>query len=663
MRKIVSLLTVLMLLCALAYAQTRSVSGRVTDPQGKPIPFASVTIRGTSTGVAADENGNFTIQASPNTVLVFSAAGFQNQEVNIGRQTAVTASLNATSSLNEVVVTALGIRRQAKDVGYSTSTVNNKELNVSKPVNIAQGLVGRVAGAQISTINNGVNPSVRIQLRGERHINADNQALIVVDGMIVRPDFLAALNPEDIENVSILKGASAAALYGSEATNGVMIVTTRRGGERGRPNITFSTTHTLERLSYMPQLQTRFSGYGGESGDFFYGPAIDPYTGFANYAPFENQSYGPEFNNNPALGFIGGPNANGDIYKTPFVGVNPDSRRSFFQTGYTTQNDLSFSGGDRDNSYFIGLQDVNIKGTLPKDVSRRTSARFGGKKTYGIFSADFNLSYAYKTANTAGEDFNGNYPVYWMVLNTPANVPLSSLKNWQDPNSFGNISNYYNAYYDNPYWVLDNARHKQSSDNIQAGLNLNLKPTEWFNATYRVGAQITNTIYKDWRNPAIFSSYAASDPWGASNTASSGNVAGSVNDADYYFKRLQQDIMLNFSKTFGDLKTNLIVGNTIWSRYASIQSTSSSSTYLTDLFNINYRQGEASVGQSSSETRLIGGYGDLTLGWKDYLTVHGNFRRDWSSLLATGKNAYNVWAIDGAFVLSDYFASMKSSNF
>ncbi|MGZ3858885.1 MAG: carboxypeptidase-like regulatory domain-containing protein, partial [Flavisolibacter sp.] len=354
MRKIVSLLTVLMLLCALAYAQTRSVSGRVTDPQGKPIPFASVTIRGTSTGVAADENGNFTIQASPNTVLVFSAAGFQNQEVNIGRQTAVTASLNATSSLNEVVVTALGIRRQAKDVGYSTSTVNNKELNVSKPVNIAQGLVGRVAGAQISTINNGVNPSVRIQLRGERHINADNQALIVVDGMIVRPDFLAALNPEDIENVSILKGASAAALYGSEATNGVMIVTTRRGGERGRPNITFSTTHTLERLSYMPQLQTRFSGYGGESGDFFYGPAIDPYTGFANYAPFENQSYGPEFNNNPDLGFIGGPNANGDIYKTPFVGVNPDSRRSFFQTGYTTQNDLSFSGGDRDNSYFIG---------------------------------------------------------------------------------------------------------------------------------------------------------------------------------------------------------------------------------------------------------------------------------------------------------------------
>ncbi len=662
MRKIVPLFAALMLTGMLALAQTHTVTGRVTDEKGEPLPFATINEIGTRNATTADANGNYTISVHKNARLTVSATGHQSQTMAAQGGNVNFSLTTGQGQMQEVVVTALGIRRQAKEIGYSTQTVSNKELNVSKPVNVAQGLVGRVAGAQISTINNGVNPDVRIQLRGERHINADNQALIVVDGMIVRADFLSSINPEDIDNVSILKGATAAALYGSEATNGVMIVTTRRGADsKGKPSISFSTTNTFERLSYMPKLQTQFSGYGGETGNFFYGPAVDPYTGFATYAPFENQQYGPEFNGDTTYGYIGGPNEQGKVFKTPFVGINPDTRKNFFQTGFTTQNDLSYSSGDRDNSFFIGLQDVSIKGTLPKDQSRRTSARFGGRKTYGIFSADFNLSYVYKTANTAGEDPNGNFPVYWTVLNTPANIPLQSLKNWQDPTSFGNLSNYYNAYYENPYWILDNARHIQNSDNIQGGLTLNLKPTDWFNATYRVGAQVTNTRYKDYRNPAIFSPYAASDPWGASNTASSGNVAGSVNDGDYYYKRLQQDVFLTFNKKFGDLSSTLILGNTIWDRYSSYQYAQSNSTYLTGLYNINYRQGEATVDQGQNDTRLIGGYADLTLAYKAF-ALHGNFRRDWSSLLAKGNNAYNVYAVDGAFILSDYFQAIKNSN-
>lgn len=663
MRKIASLLSVLMLVCALAFGQTRTVSGTVRDDKGDPIPFATVTVAGTNTATQADASGRFTLNnVAENARLTISSTGFTSQTIEAGADLSGISLARTNAQLSEVVVTALGIRRQAKNVGYSTATVSNRELNVSKPVNVAQGLVGRVAGAQISTINNGVNPDVRIQLRGERHINADNQALVVVDGMIVRADYLSSINPEDIDNVSILKGATAAALYGAEATNGVMIVTTRRGGERGRPSITFSTTNTIEKLSYLPKLQKQFSGYGGETGTFFYGPAVNPYTGFASYAPFENQSYGPEFNGDPALGFIGGPNEQGNIFKTPFSAASPDPREAFFKTGFTSQNDLSYSGGDRDNSYFIGIQDVNIKGTLPKDISRRTSARFGGRRTYGIFSADFNMSYALKSSNTAGEDPNGGFPVYWSLLNTPANIPITQLKNWQDPTSFGNLSNYYNAYYTNPYWIIDNARHLAKSDNLQGGLTFNLKPVDWFNATYRVGAQITNTRYKDHRNPALFSAYAQGDPWGASSTASSGNIAGTVNDADYYFRRLQQDVFLTFNKKFGDITSTLILGNTIWDRYSSIQSAGSNSTYLTDLFNIGYRQGEAIVSQSESNTRLIGGYGDLTLGYKDFLTVHGNFRRDWSSLLAKENHAYNVYAVDAALVLSDLMESIKNSN-
>jgi len=271
LRKIASLTAILLLFFAVAIAQTRSISGRVTDNTGNPIGFASVAIKGSKIGTNADAEGKFTLKTKTGDVLVISSTGATPKEYTVTADNNIVVVLTVTSKeLTSVVVTSYGIKREAKSLGYSTATVGSEQLNVSKPVNAAQGLIGQVSGAQISIQNNGVDPSVRVQLRGERHLNADNQALLVVDGIESRIDFLASINPEDIETMTVLKGASAAALYGSEATNGVVIVNTKKGSKNGKPIINLKQTTTMEQLAYFPALQNTFSGYGGEQGAFFY---------------------------------------------------------------------------------------------------------------------------------------------------------------------------------------------------------------------------------------------------------------------------------------------------------------------------------------------------------------------------------------------------------
>lgn len=664
-----ALLLVSSLLAALpsmeAMAQEHRVSGKVTGTDGNPLPGITIQVKGTSTGTATDANGQYELTAPENTTFIFRGVGFMEQSIDIGSRSHVNVTLRAsTAQLNELVVTALGIQREARTIGYSVSSVDSKALNVAKPVTVAQGLVGRVAGLQISTLNNGVSPGVRIQLRGERHIYADNQPLIVVDGMEVRPDYLLTLNPEDVADVSVLKGASAAALYGAEASNGVLIVTTKKGTIGGKPVVRFSSEVTFERFSYFPKLQDQFSGYGGESGNFFFGPAINPYTGFPNYIPFENQSYGPEYDGNPANGYIGGPNDSGQVYKTPFRGGSPDYRYSFFQTGVSTQNEFSYSGGDAKNSYFLSAQDVNRQDPIPKDAYRRDNIRFNGKKTYGVFSAQWNFAYSHEYSNTVGNGFTqgGAWPLYWQVLNTQASVPLNKLKDVDNPKSFANASNWYNAYYENPWWTIDHSRNMNQTDNVQGGLDLNLRPATWLNLLYRVSGQVSINVLKNHTDPVQFSAYSQTDPWQAGNYQSGGNNAGRLEDQNYYFRRLQQDIMATFTKKIGDLDGTLILGNTIWDHNSNVQYDASNAIFLTGVNNISYIQGIPTASQSSSDERRVGLYGDLTLIYHNDLTLHGNLRRDWSSLLAKQHNHYDVWDIDAAWVFTDAIASLKNSN-
>ena len=283
-------------------AQTIVITGTVTSSvQGEgAIPGVTVTVKGTTIGAITDVNGKYSVTAPQNaTTLIFSYIGMKKQEVEIGGRKVIDVVMEPDLlGLNEVVVTAFGIKRQAKELGVATAQVTDKQLTQAGVSNVVNGLTGKVSGLQINTVNNGVNPDTRITLRGNRHFLASNQALIVLDGVPVSADFLNSINPNDIGNVNVLKGASAAALYGNEASNGVLVVTTKRGSG-DRPTIKISNTTTFESVSYMPKLQTRFgSGSGEDTANalpnytYWIGPDrnTDPYTSY------ENQSYGPEFN-------------------------------------------------------------------------------------------------------------------------------------------------------------------------------------------------------------------------------------------------------------------------------------------------------------------------------------------------------------------------------
>lgn len=692
MRKIVFTLTVMMLTWVLAFSQAKLITGRITDQSGQAVPFASVHVKGSKLGVAADADGNFSIKAKPGDILTISGTGFAAKDVTIDNSSSA-LSVQVTrkeSSLTEVVVTALGIRKENKALGYSTATVNNEALNIAKPVNVEQGLIGQVSGAQVSIINNGVDPQIRIQLRGERHITSDNEPLYIVDGQEVDPTFIITLNPEDVESTSVLKSASAAALYGSEATNGVIIITTKHGSRNNKPVINFTQTATIEKLAYLPKLQNQFGGYGGENGVYLAGTpyqftAINPYTGYTNYIPFENQQYGPKFTGQPS--FIGIPNVNGQVDSVPYAAQSKSPIEQFMKTGFTSQTDASISTGDAKNGNFFGVQYVDVKGTVPQDQSQRASIRFNGRRSVGnAFWYDFFANYSYKYSNVVGNDITLGWPIYWTLLNTPANIPLASLKDWQDPNSFGNLSNYYNAYYINPWWQVQNARNIGHSDNVQGGFDLNLKPVDWFVAMYRVSAQVSNAIYKGYRNAATFSPYAIAATGPASGiygTPSSGNIAGALVDETLLTKRIQQDITATFQQKFGDIGATLILGNTIWDRSSNQQvqnvgnnvgaingvainsgspQSQKSGLVLPGVYNIGFEYGIPTVSGYISDTRLIGYYGDLTLSYNDLFFLHGNYRKDFSSLLAPQHDNYSVYGGDASLIVTDLFPALKNSS-
>src|SRR5687768_15786576 len=532
MRKILSLLAVLVLCSVLAFAQTRVVSGQVKDDKGEPVPFASVTIKGTNRGTTTDANGNFKIATQSGDVLVVSAVGSLDREVEVGSANTYNFSLEKSGNMQEVVVTALGIQKQPKQLGYSTAKITNKEFTVAKAVNVQNGLTGKVSGLNVSTVNNGVFADTRITLRGIRSLTGNNQPLLVVDGVPVALGFINRLNPTDIEDVTILKGASAAALYGPDGVNGVIIVKTKRGTKSGAPQVSFSHSTQFERIAFLPKFQTQFGT----------GSGLDA-NGNGIYTPYENQQYGDEYDGSQRV--IGKPNAAGEEYGltySPLIG----EKEKFFQTGITVQNDISFAAKD----FYLSAQDVSIKGTLDGDENRRTSFRFNAGRDYGRFKAMFNLNYTY-------QKFNVGASPYWEVFNTGQHIPLTSFRNWRDPNSWSSPNHYYNEYYQNPYFIKDRTRNEGYNHDILANMELGMKVLDWLNVTYRLGTTVATSFSKGTSEAFTFSDYAknVSHKYNAAT-----DFTASVGDNTGFGNRLSSELFITGQKEFGKFEIDGLVG-------------------------------------------------------------------------------------------------------
>ncbi len=663
MRKILASLMAMMLFCIIAFGQTTVVTGKVTDASGVPLPNASVRVKGSKSGTSSAVDGTFKITVKAGSVLEISEVGFETKEVLASGDLNVSLAVD-TKNLNEVVVTALGIRKQAKELGYSAATVAGKDLEVAAPISVANGLTGKVSGLTISTTNNGLFAPTRVTLRGNRSLTGNNQALIVVDGAIYYND-ISTINPDDIVDINILKGASASAIYGSDASNGVMLITTKKG-TKGKSSLTISSTAQVEAVSYMPALQNSFGSNGGEA-------VVNDFNDLTTYIPYENQSYGPRFNGKMVP--LGRVLPDGTVQMVPYS-ARPNEKRDFFANGTTTQNNMSFQSGDDHGSSFISLQDVNSKAVMPGDIGRRDAVRLGGTKTYGIFSANYSVSYTYKYKNTTNTG-----AVYENVMNSPAHVPLTSYKDWQN-NKFATLDGYYNDYFDNPYWDIANQRNKSTEHNISANLQLAVKPVDWLTLSYRgalteiiglyeyTGAPHIYSAAARTENRVIYANYDASAydtvHESAKYTATSAGVNGSpatYRNANANNLLFTSDFVAGFSK---DINSHFIVranaGISYMDNLKSYNYTAATAL-LFPVYNVSNVSGTPSALNGSLEARKFGMFGDATVGFNNFAFLHGSYRTDIDSRLSKDNRYIPYYDVDASFVITDAFPKLVNDVF
>ena len=669
MRKFLTLLSMLMLFAAFAVAQTRQVTGKVTNDKGEAIPFATVAIKGSKTTAVADANGNFSIDAKTGDVLQISSAGIATKDVVVGASGAINVSVvSAGNQMEEVVVTAQGVRRRPKELGYSVAKVSNQELNVGRSPQIAQGLAGKVSGLAVFNVNNSVDPSVKITLRGFRSMTGNNDALIVIDG-VPQPGsqtMLSLLNPSDIDNISILKGGLAATLYGSAGVNGALIITTKRGAS-GKAKVSFNNATNVEQISFLPQFQDKYgsgSAYATSFGQPGWKPDIlDRMKD--NWRPFENQQYGDPFNGEPRI--IGRELEDGSQNIVPYAAIDGERKR-IWNTGITTNNQVAVEGGNETSNFRLSVENNLAQGVVPKDKSNRTGVRFSAGTQSGRLTAQFNAAYVQQNFDRTTFNF------YNETLNQSANIPLSKLKDWKN-NKFANPNGYYNDYYNNPFFQLDNNRQKYGDYNISGAMDLGFKINSWLDLSNQIG--ITNNtrnrknttgqfIYSDWAKNSAF----VPAPWEAANDydgidRAGTDILGGVYDAISTENIINNELRLNAKKDFGDWSTRGLLGFNVFQRKTKFTELQSSSVVVPDVYNVSNRQGELVGGEANTTERKFGYYANATAGWRDMVFIEGSFRYDftsrfYSSTRPTKLFSFPYYGLSVSAVLTDLIPVLKS---
>ena len=669
------------------FAQNRTVTGTVTaKDDGLPIPGVSVKIKGTSTGVQTGTSGKYTISVPAGGTLVFSYIGFASQSIAVNGKTSLSVALEASSTtLGEVVVTtSLGIKTQESSIGSATATVTAKELNETNVTNIANGLTAKVSGLAVYSLDNGINPTVQVQLRGNRSLTGNNNALIVVDGVPISSGSLPSINPGDVQDITVLKGAGAAALYGSEASNGAIVITTKRGNGN-KAVVNYENSFQEEKVSFYPKLQTTFGPYGGEPVSSGY---LDPVTGYSSYVPYENQQYGPAYNGQ--LVPIGAPldSANGTQLMVPYKAYPTSPIKAFFKTGITEQNDISIQQGDDKNSFYFSAQNVYRTTVVPNDNSYKNAFSARGRRTFGIFSIDYSIGYSkfnYSTfLDNNQQSFNqtGSYvtnaganDLYASILQLPA---FLNIKAYSNPASdAANPNNYYDAYAINPYWIVDNARRNVQDDIFLSTINLSLKPSTWLDLSYRISDNYGIDQQKLTRSEVDFSPYAISDYYSASNTPSGFAATGKAPgiDYDYYqygdgnsndggYARIQGDALVNLHHAFvnNNLKVSLLLGNTIFQEHTKSIFTGNNDLLINGFYNINSAASAVTTSEAEYTIRQVAYYGDFTVGWKNYLTLDATLRNEHDSRLSAAERSFSYPSVKLAFVPTDVIPGLKNND-
>lgn len=638
MRKCLTLLACLLLYLA-AISQTRTITGRVLSKDGQPIPDATVRVDGTKAGTATNAKGEFRITARPGEVLIISAISYSPERVSItdGRDSYNIALSESIKFMDEVVVSAGGLKSRIKEQGYNATEIKAEQLTNTAPVDVTSSLAGKVAGLQISDVGGGVNPTYRVVLRGQRSLLGNNQALIVLDNVVVPNEVLGEINPDDIQTIEVLNGASAVALYGSEASNGALIVTTKKG-KKGAPQVKIGNTSTFQEISSYPQLQMEYGGGGN-------GYGVNP-DGTPVFSPIENESYGPKFNGQMVN--LGYPLQNGDQLRVPYSANN--DRSEFWQKSYTNQTDFSVSSGNDNSTLYLSGQYANVTGVMPGDQYNRATLRLNGtRKVSDQINATYSLGWTQNRYNitTNGQDIYNN------LLNIPANVPITMFKDWQT-NEYSNPNGFENPWYQNPYFEADNNREHVRNDYLIGNVQVDYAPVPSLNFTARVGMTTQNVSSLAWTNKFTYTSYAISESGGSKS-----NIPGSVTSDQSFYTRLETDFYAAWKKTYNKFNFNLTAGWSIRQNNSQNTSASVSGLVVPGLYNLSNSSNLPTANDQTYESRLLGAFGDFKIGYDNYLFLEVTGRNDWVSILDPPHNSFFYPSVGLSFVASDAISALK----
>lgn len=651
MRKFLTGLLALMFLCINAFSQTLEVTGRVTDANGAPVPKASIRIKGSKTGVSADNNGTFKISAKPGSTLVISAVGFREQEVAAAANVNISLS-SADNNLREVVVTALGASRSREKLGYSATTFRSDDINRTAPVSVLDGLQGKVAGADISNVGGQPGTSSKLVLRGYGAIAGNNQALVVVDGIPFnnsRPgsssnifagdkgvDFgngLNDINPNDIESISFLKGAAATSLYGSRAQAGAVIITTKKG-RSGKLKVDFNSSAVFSSIGKIPTFQNTWGqGWNGQ------------------HYKEENGSWGPKLDGTERL--WGSTVDNSRLIK-PFS-AQSNNVRDFYDQGLELNNSISIRGGTDNANFYFSYGNVNSDGIIPgsSDVYNRNTISVRGQVKSDRFSLSSSLNYINKQAKTvsSNDDASGS-STFENIIQIPRDFVITDFKDYN--NKFFNVDNYFTPYAANPYFSINENGNKLNNDRFFGNVELGYKFTDWLDLKWRTGGDFTNSrlkIYQAIEKPGS-GTWRGPNPTNFEGSSYTAKV-GSVNERADFIGEINSDLFLNFNKGLSkDFNLSGFIGTNFNQRYSRGLTSEVTGLIIPGFYNLSNSANQPTTAEAIAKRRLIGGFAQINLEYKDFLYLQLNGRNDWSSTLPVNSRSFFYPGANLSFVIS-----------
>jgi TonB-linked SusC/RagA family outer membrane protein len=616
-----------------AQAQNRLLKGRVLSQQ-LPVAGATVSLSGVGSGTASDNNGNFSLQVPPGDVtLLISSVGYStlSKEVKAGENNILINLGQQDSELERVVVTALGITRKAKSIPYATQTVSAKTLTeVRDPNNILNSLQGKIAGAMITQSSGGVGSGARIVLRGNRSIQGTNSALVVIDGVPVYSEVFnnmaSTINPDDIESMTVLKGASAAALYGSQAGNGVLVITTKKGSG-DKMSVNFTSNIVSESAFSLPAMQNE---YGQGSGG-----VLDGNSGSNWGAKLQGQNY------------------KNHLGEDRSYSAHPNNVKDFFRTGWNYNNSISVSGGSEKAQTYLSYTNNNIKGIIRSNdllkhvVNLRLSNQISKR-----FSTDAKITYLKQNIANIPRSGEGNTPMM-DVIQMPRNISTEDARRYEVLDLFGvpnrtAFPSTIPGLYGNPYWVVNNDHTEEDRDQILGFLSGKFKLTSWLDLTGR--ANLDRTMYKRETRTKL-------------NTLAYGMTnGGSYIETDLTTMQQWYDVMLNGRNSIGDnFKVDYSAGAIYQDASSEGVAKNSGGLSKTNMFNLAFaRQTTSSFSYSKVQTQSV--FGQFNVGYKNMLFFDGSIRNDWDSRLPA-PHAYQYYSTGVSAILSDMFTLPSAVSF